>query len=139
MSVRVASHQQICLNQLQLTCKHICSYVAESNIYICYTCLRPACMSLCPYPTNGLVSKIVPDHQACIYSCTRLAVMSLLVAYYQHGCLLQFHLISIHVYYICTRLSAMSVKIPSDHIPFLNQLHLTSSHICKLKHTTMHV
>ena len=29
MSVIVASHQQICLKQLQLTCKHICSFWVE--------------------------------------------------------------------------------------------------------------
>ena len=34
--------------------------------------------------------------------------MSLWVAYYQYTCLLQFHLISIHVYYICTRPSVIA-------------------------------
>ena len=33
-------YQQICLNQLQLTHKHVCSCVAEPA-GICYTCLRP--------------------------------------------------------------------------------------------------
>ena len=44
-------YHQICLNQLQLTYKHICSCVAETAciykcLYICITCLRPAVMSL---------------------------------------------------------------------------------------------
>ena len=66
MSVRIASNQQICLNQLQLTRKHICSCEGGTIRYICYTCFISAVMSLCSYTTNGLVSTIAPDHQACM-------------------------------------------------------------------------
>ena len=111
ISVRLAFYQQMCLKQLQLTYQHICSCVAVTSRYICYTCLRPTVMSICSYPTNGLENTIAQDHQACFYSCTWLTVMPLLVAYYQHACLLQFHLINIHVYYICTRPSSMSLTV----------------------------
>ena len=46
MSVRVASHQQICLNQMQLTCKHISICGAEpAGIYVTLASDPP----LCPY------------------------------------------------------------------------------------------
>ena len=122
MSVRAASHQQICLNQLQQTSKPICSCGGGTSRYICYTCLRSAVMSLCSYPTNGPVSTIAPDHQACMLqlylTSSHVFIICLLSA-----CLLQFHLISIHVYYICNRQSTMSVTIAFDHLPCLSQLH----------------
>ena len=76
MSIRVASHQQICFNQLQLTCKHICSCGGWTSKYICYTCLRHTVMTQCSYLTNGLVSTIAPDmyvtaapcQQPCLYN-----------------------------------------------------------------------
>ena len=43
---------RICLNQLQMTCKHICRCRDWISRYICNTCLRPAVMSLCSYPTT---------------------------------------------------------------------------------------
>ena len=48
MSVRVASHQHLWLNQLQLTYKHICSSWSWISRYICNTCLRSS-VELCPY------------------------------------------------------------------------------------------
>ena len=44
-----ASHQHICLNQLRLTCKHICSFGAESagiNVPLASD------LQLCPYANN---------------------------------------------------------------------------------------
>ena len=49
MSVRVASQQQICLNQLQLTCKHICiSGVEPVGKYVTLA----SDPQLCPYALN---------------------------------------------------------------------------------------
>ena len=76
MSVRIASHQQICLNQLQLTSKHICCCQGWTIRYICYTCLISAIMSLCSYPINGLVSTLAPDHQACMLQLHLTTAMS---------------------------------------------------------------
>ena len=47
-------YQQICLNQLQLIFKHIRSCVAEPVGKYMLHLRRPAVMSLCSYPTNGL-------------------------------------------------------------------------------------
>ena len=101
MSVRVAPHQQICLNQLQLTIKH--------TRYIFYTCLRPTVMSLSSYPTNGLVSTIAPGHQACM---------------------LQLHLTSSHVFIICLLSVCMSVAVSSYQHPYILHLHKTINHVC---------
>ena len=109
MSVRGASHQQIWLNQLQLTSKHIRSCGGWTSRYICDTCLRPAVMSLFSYPTNGLVSTIAPDHQACM---------------------LQLHLTSSHVFIICLLSACMSVTVSSYQRPCILHLHQTINHVC---------
>ena len=110
MSVRVAPHQQKCLNQLQLTSNHICSCGGSTSRYICYTCLRPAVMSLCLHQTNRLVSTIPPDHQSCM---------------------LQLHLTSSHVFIICLLSACMSVTVSSYQHPCILHLHQTINHVCK--------
>ena len=90
-------YQQICLNQLQLTYKYI------------YICLRPAVMSLSSYPTNRLVSTIVPDH---------------------HACILQLHLTSSHVFISCILSTCMSVTVSSYQDPSILHLHPPISHVC---------
>ena len=116
MSVRVASRQQICLNQLQLTSKHISSCGGRT----CYTCLRPSVMSLCSYPTN--VSTIAPDHQACMLHlhqtsshvliiCLLSACMSVTVSSYQHPCILHLHQTINHVGNNCIRPFTMPITV----------------------------
>ena len=109
MSVRVASHQQIYLNQLQLTSMHICSCGGWTSRFICYTCLRPTGMCLWSYPTDGLVNTIAPDHQACI---------------------LQLHLTSSHVFIICLLSACLSVTVSSYQHPCISHLHQTINHVC---------
>ena len=99
--------QQVCLFHLSQTRSYVAAGMSVSLVSDPQLCL------LCLYPTNGLLSTIAPDHQAC------MAVMSLNVAYNQHACRLQIHLISIHECYICTQPSAMSVTIASDHLSCL--------------------
>ena len=134
MSVRVASYQQLCLNKLQLTGKHICSCRGWTSRYICYNCLRPAVLSLCSYPTNGLVSTIAPDHQACTLQmhltsshvfiiCLLSTCMGVTVSSYQHPCILHLHQTINHVCNNCIRPYAMHC---------ISQLHLTSSHLLNL-------
>ena len=64
MSVRVVSHQQICFNQLQLTCNHICSCGPE-----------PA----------GIYVTLASDHQFCPYDITETA------SSYMHSCIVHLH------------------------------------------------
>ena len=109
MSVGVASHRQICFKQLQLTSKHICSCGGWTSRFICYTCLRPAVMSLCSYQTNGLVSTIAPDHQACM---------------------LQLHLTSSHVFITCLLTACIFVTVSSYQHPRISYLHQTINHVC---------
>ena len=129
MYVRVTSHQQICLNQLQLTCKYICSCWGL-NKQVCMLhlpCLRPAVMSLCSYPTNGLVSTIAPYHQACKLQ------LCLNSSYVFISCIIT---ISIHVF--CSFILsasmyinyAMAVTIAFDHLQCLSQFNITSNHVC---------
>ena len=110
----------------------ICSCGGLPSRYNCYTCLKPAVMSLCSYPSNGHVKHnctrpsgmyvtVAPDQQPYLYKC----------AYYQHACLLQFRFISSQVYYLCTRPSAMSVTIASHHLPCLSQIHTPSQQSCQ--------
>ena len=66
-------------------------------------------MSLCSYPTNGLVSKIAPDH---------------------HACILQLHLTSSHVFISRIISACMSVTVSSYQHPCILHLHLTISHVC---------
>ena len=54
MSVRPTSRQQICLKQLQLVIKHICSCWSTLVGMSCFTCLKPAVLS----------STLVSDHGA---------------------------------------------------------------------------
>ena len=120
ISVRVTFNQQICLNQLQLTCKHICSWSGWTSRYIFYTYLKV------------LISTIAPDHQACmlqLHKSSYLVFYKLHTISIQHTCLLQLHLITIHVNYICTPPLVMTATIASDHLSSLSQLHLTSSHV----------
>ena len=147
MSFNFALKQQACLLQLHPTTWHVgynCTLLACISVraisrqqismtsrYICYPWPRPAVMSLCSYPTNGLVSTIAPDHQACmlqLHLTSSHAFIICLLSVCSAVCLLQFHFISIHVYYISTRPSAMAVTIASNHLPCLPQLRLTSSH-----------
>ena len=94
-------YQQICLNQLQLTNKHICSCVAElTGIYVTLAC---------SYSTNGLVSTIAPDH---------------------HACILQLHLTSSHGFIRHMLSACMSVTVSSYQHPCILHLHSTISHVC---------
>ena len=85
--------------------------VASTNRYICYTCLRLADMSLCSYPTNGLVSTIAPDH---------------------HGCILQLHMTSSHVFIRRTLSACTSGTVLSYQHPCMLHLPLTISHVCNI-------
>ena len=66
-------------------------------------------MSLCSYPTNWLVSTIVPDY---------------------HACILQLHLTSNHVFISCILLARMSVTVSSYQDVCILHLHPTISHVC---------
>ena len=66
-------------------------------------------MSLCSYPTNGLVSTITPDH---------------------HGCILQLHMTSSHVFIRRILSECTSVKVSSYQHPCILYLHPTISHVC---------
>ena len=100
-------YQQICLNQLQLTNKHICSCVAEpAGIYVT---LDMADMSLCSYSTNWLVSTIAPD---------------------PHGCILQLHMTSSHAFIRHILSACTSVTVSSYQHPCILHLHPTISHVC---------
>ena len=76
---------------------------------ICYTFLRRADMSLCLYPTNRLVSTIAPDH---------------------HGCILQLHMTSSHVFIRCILSACKPVTVSSYQHPCIIHLHPTISHVC---------
>ena len=104
MSVRVASYQEICLNQLQLTNKHICSCVAEPTGIHVTLASDPQI-----YPTNGLVTTILPDH---------------------HACILQLHLTTGHVFIRHILSTCMSVTVSSYQHPCILHLHPTISHVC---------
>ena len=101
MSVRVAFHQQVCLNQLQLTCEHICSCGGYTSRYICYTCLSRTVMSLC---SSGMYVTVAPDTQP---SCLLSACMS----------------------YSFILSASTYIKFAPDHQPCHSQLHLTSSYV----------
>ena len=66
-------------------------------------------MSLCLYPTNGLVSTNAPGH---------------------HACILQLHLTSSHVFIRRIVSACMSVTVSSYQHPCIQHLHLTISHAC---------
>ena len=108
MSVRVAFRSRyvwISCNWLTST-----SVVVWLNQQIfCYTCLRPVVMSLCSYPTKGLVRTIAPDH---------------------HACILQFHLTSSHALISCILSACMSVTVSSYQDPRILHLHPTINHVC---------
>ena len=76
---------------------------------ICYTFLRRPDMSLCSYPTNGLVSTIAPDH---------------------HGCILQLHMTSSHVFIRRILSACMSITVSFYQHPCIIHLHPTISHVC---------
>ena len=93
-----------CFNQLQLTCKHICSCGAEPA-----GCHRPIIMTLCSYTTDELVSTLAPDDHACtlqshhtnshvFMSCILSAYMSVTVSCYQHACIIHLNQTISHVY-----------------------------------------
>ena len=123
MSVRIASHPQICLNQLQLTYKHICSCGAESA-------------GICPYARTQLTVHV-----------------SIIAQKYHQPYILQLHLTSSHGFMKCILSAYMSVTISSYQHPCILHLHptishptichvfhsATGSHICKLAPTRMHV
>ena len=84
-------------------------------------------MSLCSYPTNGLVSTMAPDHHACILqlhlTSSRVfirrilsACMSVTVSSYQHPCtrILHLHPTIIHVCNKCTGPFPMSSTVASN-------------------------
>ena len=89
-------YQQICLNQLQLTYKHICSCVAETTDIMLHL---PQSRRYVPmsYPTNGLVSTIAPD---------------------QHVCILQLHMTSSHVFSISMHVCYSFILYASMYITF---------------------
>ena len=58
----VTSHQQVCLKQLELTCKYIYSCLGWTSRYLRYTCLRPTVMS---------PIMLIPDKRAGKHNCTR--------------------------------------------------------------------
>ena len=118
MSVTIKLDQHACLLELHLpadmfesnaTDLQVHSVVVWLNQQVCYTCFRPAVMSLCSYPTNGLVSTIAPDH---------------------HACILQLHLTSSHVFISCILSAYMSVSVSSYQDPCILHLHPTISHVC---------
>ena len=86
--------------------KHICSCVAEPTCIMLHL-PQPADMSLCSYPTNGLVITIPPDH---------------------HACILQLHLTSSHVF--IRQSACMSATVSSYKHPCILHLHSTISHVC---------
>ena len=82
-------------------------------------------MPLCSYPTNGLVSTIATDHQACMLqlhltsshvfiSCILSAYMYVTVSSYQHPCILNLNPTSSHVLNNCIRPFAMSFTVPPN-------------------------
>ena len=109
-------------------------------------------MSLCSYPTNGLVSTIAPDHHAYISQfhltsshvfIKRIlsACMSVNVFSYQHPCILHLHPTISHVCNSCTHPFPMSLTVASNQQSYhsttcayklacLIHLHWTSIHIC---------
>ena len=129
MSVRVPSHQQVCLNKLQLNCKLIFICGLSQQIYMLHLRQTPSYVTM---PVHQTIRHVC-------YRCTWPAAMSFYVDYYQHTCVLQFHLVSIHVYYFCTR--PMSVTITSSHLPFLSQVHLTntSDTLAHVQHSYLYI
>ena len=98
---KICIYQLICLNQLQLTYKHICSCVLKlAGIYV---------QTRSSYQTNRLVSTIAPDH---------------------HACILQLHLPSSHVFISCILSACISVTVSSYQDPCILHLHPTISHVC---------
>ena len=120
MSVRVPSHQQICLNQLQLTCKHICICGAEpAGIYVthasdlqlqlhqtiklvCYSCTWPATLHTISIQHKSAVTVSSYKHPCILHlnlaishgcnNCIRPFVKSFTSAFNQQSCLLNLHL-----------------------------------------------
>ena len=110
-------------------------------------------MSLCSYPTNGLVSTTAPDHHGCIKqlhitsshvlirrilsACTSVTSSS-----YQHPCILHLHPTISHICNNCTRPFPMSLTVASNQQSYHSvnlclqtcmsgiHLHWTSIHIC---------
>ena len=152
MFVRVASHQQICLKQLQLTCKHICSCGVEpAGVFVTLASDQKLC-PLCSHPTNGLVSTVAPDHQACMLqlqmnsshvfiSCILSACISVTVSYYsyRHPCMFHLHPTISHVCSSCIRSFAMSLTVTSNQQPCLLNLHLQARMSIRLHWTSIHI
>ena len=135
MSVTIKLDEHACLLGLHLpadvfeSVKHNCSCVAKPA-GICYTCLRRADMSLCSYPTKGLVSTIAPDHHASILqlqltrsqvfiSCILSACMSATVSSYQDPCILHLHPTIRHVCNNCIWPFPMSLTVASNQQSYL--------------------
>ena len=108
MSLNFGLKQQSCLRQLHpstslgtsntsmhfcRSSKHICSCGAEPEVMPVTLASDPQLCLLCLYLTNGLVSKIAPDNQACtcLLQYHWPAVMSLTVSSYQHPWMLYLH------------------------------------------------
>ena len=140
MSVTITLYKHACLLELHLTSRYVwisCNLLASTSVVVGlnqqeYTCHRPKVMSLWSYPTNGLVSTIAPDHQACMLQlhltishvitiCLLSACMSATVSSYQHPCILHLHQTINHVCNNC-----------NQQLPCLSQLHLTNSHVLNL-------
>ena len=103
---QICIYQLICLNQLQLTYKHICSCVA-----------KPAVI----YVTLASDPQLVPDSQAGKHNCTRPSCMYFTVAPELQPCLYKLHTISMYVCYSFILSGSMYITFAPDHQPCLNK------------------
>ena len=120
MSVRIASHQQISWNRLQLGLKQ--------HVYMLH------------FPqTRCYVPMVIPKQQAGKHNCIRPSGIYVTVAPDQQPCPYKLYTIGIPVCYSFILSASMSISFASstmpiisssDHLPCLSQLHLTSSHVC---------
>ena len=99
-------------------------------------------MSLCSYPTNGLVSTIAPDSHACILqlpltsshvfiSCILSAYMSVTVSFYQDPCILHLHPTISHVCNNCIWPFPMSLTVASNHQSVKTYKHACLIHLLR--------
>ena len=101
---------QICLNQLHLTYKHICSCVAE-----------PAGIYMLHLPqTRSYVRMLLPNLRPGKHNCTRPSCMYFTVA----------PDLSSHVFISCILSACLSVTVSSYQDPCIVHLHTTISHVC---------
>ena len=103
-------YQQICLNQLHLTYKHIFRCVAE-----------PAGIYMLHLPqTRSFVPMLLPNLRPGKHNCTRPSCMYFTVA----------PVLSSHVFISCILSACMSVTVLSYQDPCILHLHTTISHVC---------